>query len=130
MKYLFDVNVLLALAHQDHTEHRKVSLWYRTARSNATEFQTCSITELGFVRISVQAGLSDTVASAQETLAALKESSQVAIALVPDPLGAATMPTHVRTPSQLTDGHLVELARLHGSKLVTLDKGIPGALLI
>ena len=30
----------------------------------------------------------------------------------------------------MTDGHLLELARAHGAALVTLDAGIPGALLV
>jgi hypothetical protein len=35
-----------------------------------------------------------------------------------------------KTPNRLTDGHLLELARRQGMKLVTLDKGIPEAHLI
>jgi hypothetical protein len=40
------------------------------------------------------------------------------------------MPKHVKKPADLTDGHLLELARAHNAQLVTLDSGIPGAVLI
>jgi hypothetical protein len=40
------------------------------------------------------------------------------------------LPPYVRTPAQLTDGYLLELAKAHGAKLATLDAGIPGALRI
>jgi len=130
MKYLFDVNVLLALAHQNHADHQKVGLWFQSVAPVASEFLTCSITELAFVRISVQAGLEPDVASGQQTLEALKQSSRVPFVLLPDNLGVAIMPKYVRQHSQLTDGHLLEMAKQASAKLVTLDKGIPGALLV
>ena len=40
------------------------------------------------------------------------------------------LPAWVRTPLQTTDGHLLQLARSNNAVLATLDKGIPGALLI
>ncbi len=130
MKYLFDVNVLLALAHQDHADHQKVGIWFKSVQSAASEFLTCSITELGFVRISVQAGLESDVVSAQRTLAALKKSSKVPFVLCPDGLGSDTMPKYVKSPSQLSDGHLLMLAGSVGAKFATMDRGIPGALQI
>jgi len=130
MKYLFDVNTLLALAHQNHADHKKVSLWFQSVSPIAKEFQTSCITELGFVRVSVQAGLEPDISAAQKTLAGLAQSSKTPFVRIIDSIGVAKMPKYVRTPSQLTDGHLRELAHLAGSQFVTLDKGIPGALLI
>ncbi|MDK3157116.1 hypothetical protein QPK87_11075 [Kamptonema cortianum] len=130
MKYLFDVNTLLALAHQNHADHQKVSLWFQSVSPVAKEFQTSAITELGFVRVSVQAGLEPDIRAAQKTLSGLVQSSKTPFVRVTDSIGVAQMPKHVKTPAQLTDGHLLELAHSSGSKLVTLDRGIPGALLI
>ena len=130
MKYLFDVNVLLALGHQDHADHRKVSVWFQSVVRVATHLLTCSITELAFVRISVQAGLEPDVGSAQRTLSALKQSSNVPFQIYSDGLGVASMPKYVKSQAQLTDGHLLELAASTGATLVTLDRGIPGALVI
>ncbi len=96
----------------------------------ANEFYTCSITELGFLRVSVQAGLEPTVATAQLTLNNLKKSSAVTFAILTDALGADSLPKYAKSPAQLTDGHLLELAKASGARLVTLDRGIPGALLV
>jgi len=36
----------------------------------------------------------------------------------------------VKTPKQITDGHLAQLAKANGAILATLDGRIPGAFLI
>jgi hypothetical protein len=130
VKYLLDVNALLALAHQDHADHEKASIWYRETARTASAFLTCPITELGFLRVSMQTGLSRNLDAARDTLAGMKKSSRVPFVFVPDMLGAERLPKYVRSPSQLTDGYLLELAKAHGAKLATLDAGIPGALRI
>jgi predicted nucleic acid-binding protein len=130
VKYLFDINALLALAHQNHADHQKAGLWFQSVAPVAVKFFTCSITELGFVRVSVQAGLEPDVGSAQRTLAAFKQSSSPTFELCTDAIGVAVMPKHVKSPAQLTDGHLLELANSVGARLVTLDRGIPGTLVI
>ena len=129
MRCLLDVNILLALAHQSHADHEKVGKWFQSVISVAKEFNTCSITELGFVRVSVQAGLASNILFAQETLAGLKRSSRIPFVLIGDSLGGSDLPKYVKSHSQLTDGHLLELAKSVGARLVTLDRGIPGALL-
>lgn len=91
---------------------------------------TCAITELGFVRVSVQAGLQPDISAARLALAKMKASSLVGIELWTDTLGMDRLPVYVRKPAELTDGHLLELARAHQAQLVTLDVSIPGALLI
>ena len=48
----------------------------------------------------------------------------------PDDLGVDQMPKYVKRPADLTDGHLLELARVNDAQLVTLDGKIPEALLI
>lgn len=97
---------------------------------SATGFHTCSITELGFVGVSVVTGLQSDIASAKQALAALKSSSKVRFDLILDDLGVAQLPAFVKRPQSVTDGHLAELARKHSVSLVTLDRGIPGSLFI
>ncbi len=130
MKYLLDVNVLIALGHTGHTHHTRTIRWYVSALKMATGFHTCSITELGFVRVSVLTGLQPSVNAAREALDALKASSKVRFELIADDVGVAQLPAFVKKPQSLTDGHLIELARRHSQKLVTLDRGIPGAVFI
>lgn len=126
MKYFPDINVLIALAHVNHTAHVNAYAWFK--RTSPTALGLCSITELGFVRVSVQSGLQPDVASALRSLAALKKSGPFEFWV--DALGANTMPAYVKKPAELTDGHLLELARANNAKLATLEKGIPGAIVI
>ena len=130
MRYLLDVNVLIALAHTGHTLHGKAVAWYLSVLSSAAGLHTCSITELGFVRVSLVTGLQPDVAASRATLDALKSSSKILFEIVSDDLGAAHLPSFVNSAQKVTDGHLLELAKHHSMKFVTLDRGIPGALFI
>jgi predicted nucleic acid-binding protein len=130
VRYLLDVNLLVALGHTLHAHHARAENWLSRVRPHAEALATCAITELGFVRVSVQSGLQPDVSAALVALAKLKTSSPVPIQLWPDDLGAARLPKYVRKPAELTDGHLLELARAQGAQFVTLDGKIPGALLI
>jgi predicted nucleic acid-binding protein len=130
MRYLLDVNVLIALAHTGHVLHSKVIGWYQSVLRSATGFHTCSITELGFVRVSATTGLQPDIEGAKQALDALKSSSKIRFELIPDDLGAAHLPAFVKRPQSVTDGHLLELARKNSARLVTLDRGIPGSLFI
>jgi len=130
VRYLLDVNALIALAHTGHALHGKAASWYASAASSARGFHTCSITELGFVRVSVNTGLQPDIETAKQALDALKASSSVRFELIADDLGAAQLPAFVKTPQGITGGHLLELARKNSIRLVTLDKSIPKALFI
>ena len=128
MKYLLDINSLIALAHQGHSHHVNVSRWFASLVAASDTVLTCAITELGFVRVSVQAGLADDIRSAQATLSGMVESSIIPWKRVADGVGVSVMPPYVKKPSQLTDGHLLELARKNKAAFATLDTGIPGSL--
>ncbi len=130
MRYLLDVNALIALAHTGHTLHSKAIGWYGSVLKSAVGFHTCAITELGFVRVSVMTGLQPDIEAAKRALDALKSSSRVRFELISDDIGVAHLPSFVKKPQSVTDGHLVELARKHSMRLATLDQDIPGSLLI
>lgn len=130
MKYLLDVNTLIALAHAAHVHHDRAALWYRSIVESGAGLCTCAITELGFVRVAVHTSLQLDVSTARKALAVLKESTPVPVELLEDGIGVDRLPAFARTPNKLTDGHLSELANKHGVTFVTLDEGIPGALLV
>ncbi len=130
MKWLLDVNALIALAHQGHADHPRVIRWFASLMGSKAELATCAITELGFVRVSIQAGFENNAPDAAETLRGLKTSSSIPFELIPDVLGAERLPPHVSGAKHVTDGHLLELAKDFSMRLATLDKGIPGADLI
>lgn len=127
MTYLLDVNALVALGFIEHEFHPRVSAWLKAERFPV--LATCSITELGFVRILSQAPpYGFTVAQAQSLLLKLKRSD--AFTFIPDDQDIARLPAWVKSPRQTTDGHLLELARANQATLATLDEKIPGAHLI
>jgi predicted nucleic acid-binding protein len=130
VRYLLDVNTLIALGHVAHAHHQRAQRWQSGLSAGVDVLGTCAITELGFVRVSVQSGLQANLFTARTALERLKATGPVTYELWPDSLGADRLPAYVRKPAELTDGHLLELARIHGARLVTLDGSIPGAVLI
>ena len=129
-RYLLDVNALLALGFKEHEFFARVAGWFQGLRPGEHELATCTITELGFVRVLAlpQYGLS--VEESKASLLRLKSSSRIGFAFVADALDASRLPRWVKTPKQVTDGHLVQLAKVNGAVLATLDRKIPGAFLI
>src|SRR5215469_8605218 len=130
MKYLLDVNALVALGFLQHEFHERVATWVRTSIVKGTvELVTCSITELGFVRILVQAPqYGFAVSQARDLLLRLKAAS--ALKFIPDDHGISHLPGWVKTAKQTTDGHLVALAGANGAALATLDPKNSGAFVI
>lgn len=127
MKYLLDVNSLIALAHTDHEDHGKVAKWFARSTLNSEAFLTCAITELGFARVSVQARLEPDVDSAKRTISKMKESSKVPFHMVSDDIGIDKLPDQIRGYTTITDAHLVLLAKANSARLATLDTGIKDA---
>jgi hypothetical protein len=129
VKYLFDVNALVALGFAHHEFHERVARWLKAER--LPPIATCSITELGFVRVLSQLppyGLS--VAQARSLLLRLKKTDALSLSFIADNHDIAHLPAWVKSSKQTTDGHLVELASATGAVLATLDSKIPGAYLV
>ncbi len=124
MKYLLDVNTLIALGYKQHVFHKRVSGW-----AAGKSLATCSIAELGFVRILAQLPEVDiSVTTSREMLATMKRERR--LTQISDSQSAVALPLWVQTPRQITDGHLLVLAQSNNSTLATCDAGIPGAFLI
>jgi len=127
--YLLDVNALLALAHAAHVHHARTERWVATLRPT-DRLATCSITELGFVRVAPQARLSPDVPAACELLKLLTRAKRPRFVRLSDDLGVDSLPAWVKSPAQTTDGHLVALAAASDARLATLDAGIPSSMVI
>ena len=124
MTFLLDVNALIALGYKQHVFHKRVSGW-----AAGKSLATCSIAELGFVRILAQLPEVDiTVATSREMLARMKQERR--LTQISDSQSAVALPLWVQTPRQITDGHLLVLAQSNNSTLATCDAGIPGAFVI
>jgi predicted nucleic acid-binding protein len=129
MTYLLDVNALLALGFLHHEFHARMATWVRKRRF--LSLATCSITELGFVRVMAQAqAYGFTIAQARTLLLRLKKSPVLSIAFISDDRDIASLPAWVKSPGQTTDGHLLALAKANGAELATFNEKIPGAFLI
>jgi uncharacterized protein len=132
MRFLLDVNALVALGFFQHEFHGRVAHWVRALASNGVpELVTCSITELGFIRILAQAPqYGFTVAHAQTLLLRLKKENRLKFRFIPDDHDVSHLPGWVKTAKQITDGHLAQLGKANGAILATLDGRIPKAFLI
>ena len=129
MIYLLDVNALVALGFVNHEFHDRVASWLHA--QDLPTLATCSITELGFVRVLVQApAYGFTIPQARTLLIRLKETSATRLRFMPDQHDVSHLPTWVRAAKQITDGHLSKLASANGAVLATLDENIPGSYLI
>lgn len=129
MKYLLDVNVLIAYGYRRHGFHDRVGGWIQTQAG--CPLLTCSITELGFVRVlgNIRTyGIN--VSQARTLLVDLKSRPILPLRFIPDTNDLSSLPEWVNSPAQVTDGFLSQLAKAHGALLATLDKGIPGSFLI
>jgi uncharacterized protein len=126
MTYLLDVNALVALGFIHHEFHDRVAVWLQSQQLPL--LATCSITELGFVRVLSQApAYGFTVVQARTALLRLKKAGVVRFGFITDVHDISHLPPWVKTPKQITDGHLVQLANAHGAVLATLDEKVPGS---
>ena len=130
MKYLLDVNALVAFGHTEHQFYIRVAEWAaELAKNEIPKFATSSITELGFIRVMSQA-YGATVSQAQTLLTGLKESEEYEFMFLANDHDASKLPSWVKRAKDTTDGHLSELAKANGCILATLDIKIPGSFLI
>jgi predicted nucleic acid-binding protein len=123
MKYLLDVNALLAWRHGRSPHHAAFHAW--AARTGLRNLSTCAHGELGFMRVSMQVfGYSRE--AAQEALSAIKRQTGGFITDAPSP----RLPAWVASAGQTSDAYLAQLAEKHGLRVATFDTGIPDAELI
>ena len=116
MKYLLDVNALIAAIWKNHPDHATTDAWLR-----GKEIATCPISQLGFLRISTNPkALNAEMTPTRQLLDAFlqKHGSQ----FVDDDLPPLKSPA--QKSEQVTDQYLAELASSKGMKLATLDEGI------
>ena len=116
MSWLLDVNFVLASRWETHPNHQAAKAWL----DSLAEFHTCSISELGFVRISLRSAYGATWGDVQETLKQLNTRSGYNF-LADDVKGSDAPETSAK---DTTDAHLVTLAMRHGLKLATLDSAL------
>lgn len=127
MRWLLDVNVLIALFLSDHLRHQHAHGWSGASRDHG--WASCPLMQNGLVRIiaqSKQAGATTT----QDALRRLQTFTlQTDHAFWPDSISLLDEQMidydRVLGPNQLTDIYLLTLAVKNGGRLVTFDTAIP-----
>jgi len=121
---LLDVNSLIALAWDSHIHHVRMREWFAANASQG--WATCPITESGFVRVSTNPkvlpspiGISD----AQRVLISLHATDGHRFLSDDVSLTDEDVP-NILGHRQVTDAHLLTLARRRGVRLVTFDAAI------
>ncbi len=116
MKYLLDINVLLAAIWGNHPQFAETDNWLKDK-----SVVVCPIAELGFIRISsnpkaIAVPMKDARKALEKFLVETKA------ARIDDDLPA--LASRAATSDQVTDQYLASLADRHGYKLATLDRAI------
>jgi toxin-antitoxin system PIN domain toxin len=132
VRYLLDVNVLVAWGWTDHADHDAVGRWVgKVKRRGEDELLTSAIPQLGFVRVSVQrTGGQVSPEAAADVLSGMLRSLGSMHEFVPDDQESLRWPAWCKAASRTTDAHLLALAQAHAAELATMDEGIPGAFVI
>lgn len=124
MKFLLDINVLLAGIIQSHVEYARTKAWLE-----GKDIVLCPLSELGFLRISTNPRtFGSSMPNARTALANFcrdRKAERIACDL-------NALDSHPRTSNEVTDHYLADLAKKHGFKLATLDQGLkhPSAVLV
>jgi toxin-antitoxin system PIN domain toxin len=121
---LLDVNALVALVWDSHVHHAAMRRWF--ARNGSEGWSTCPVTESGFVRVSSNPKVLAapvTVSAARGVLRALRANPHHGFLIDDVSVCQPDFPA-VHGHRQLTDAHLLTLARRHDQRLVTFDAGI------
>jgi toxin-antitoxin system PIN domain toxin len=121
---LLDVNALVALAWDSHVHHIVIRAWFAEHATHG--WATCPLTESGFVRVSSNHKVlphAISVEQARGVVAAMRTVADHRF-LVDDV--SITDPDVPRLSGhrQVTDAHLLTLARRHEARLITFDAGL------
>jgi hypothetical protein len=120
---LLDVNALVALAWDSHIHHAATRNWF--AANGAEGWATCPLTESGFVRVSSNPIVLPSaigVEDARRVLALLRAAGSHRFLADDVSMTDDDVPRLVGH-RQVSDAHLLTLARRHGARVVTFDGG-------
>lgn len=118
--WLLDGNVLIALFDVGHVHHQRVRNWFIALREG---FATCPVVEGTLTRWIVRTEGRTGAASAARELGKLAADPRHCF--WPDDLAYADVDWKgVLGHAQVTDAYLAALARKHGGRLATLDRGL------
>ncbi len=125
VKYLADVNVLIALLDEDHIHHTLVVSWFDA--SVQEELGVCGFTEAGFLRVTTNPKVGPhSIEDALDALASLNNHAGYRFWPITEGWAVIAAPFRERVfgHQQITDAYLLGLAIKENGVLVTMDKAI------
>lgn len=129
MKWLPDVNLLVALLSEEHVHHEQAQSWFKAASGQG--WCTTPLTELGLLRILCLPGVMEdplNPADAMQILDSLKGHPNWKFAAADFPAGEALDSMQLQGHNQINDGYLLGLAARKQLTLATFDKGFASLL--
>ena len=120
---LLDVNALVALAWDSHVHHAAIRNWF--AANARAGWATCPLTENGFVRVSSNPMVLPSpigVEDARGVLVALRAAGAHRFLVDDVSLTDSDVPS-LSGHQQVSDAHLLTLARRNNTTLITFDSG-------
>jgi uncharacterized protein len=124
---LLDINILTALLWPAHEHHEVAHGWF--GRGADAPWATCSLTQIGFVRIVSNPAFSRDALSPVDALALLGENlahpgHEFWTDSLQVPTAVKGMEARVQGYKQLTDAYLLALAHRRKGVLATFDRGV------
>jgi len=123
-----DVDVLLAVAWPNHQFHDSARSWLREVGPRG--WSTCSITRIGFIRLSSNPGFTPHARTPLEATLLLGRLIEIEGHQYVEGPGPGVCPEfaavakNLQGHRQTTDAYLLALARVRGLRLVTFDRRI------
>ena len=127
IRFLLDVNVLIALIDPAHIQHDRAHAWF--AKSGKKAWATCPLTENGVIRIVGHSRYPNS----PRTPAAVAELMSVFLGLPGHEFWADDLTLfdsrrvrgeRLLDSAQVTDTYLLALASAHGGQLATFDRNL------
>ncbi len=125
--YLLDVNVMIALANEEHEHHEKAENWFQSLGPSG--WGPCPLTEAGFARFTMNPAMGPMFSTFPKVIAFLKEfatrpgyrywplTESWALLIAP-------FASRISGHQQVTDAYLLGLAIKENGVLVTFDKSM------
>ena len=117
MSHLLDASFLVACGWASHARHAAARRWLEQQAAVAL----CPLSELGFLRVSLSPAYRAGFADAQAALANVAARKQARF--ISADLSAARLPA-LASHAEVTDAYFVQLARVNGLKLASLDDSL------
>jgi toxin-antitoxin system PIN domain toxin len=126
VRFLLDVNLLMALLWENHEHHARARQWLRTVDG----FATCPVGQIGFARVSSHPLLGYGMSPEQAFRVLRRFLADPRHVFVHDDLSCedrALLTERIPGANQVTDFYLAALARQHRLRLATFDEALSRA---